>query len=81
MKYKNVVDGLCRIVKEEGFTKLFRGVEWSMQRAPLLSIGQIAFYDSTKNFLLRTGYFYDNVRTHLTASVLAGAVATFLTQP
>jgi len=81
LNYKNAVDGLARIIKEEGAGKLFRGVEWSIQRAALLSIGQIAFYDNTKNFLLRTGYFHDNVPTHLTASCLAGTVATFLTQP
>ena len=81
LNYKNAVDGLARIIKEEGASKLFRGVEWSIQRAALLSIGQIAFYDNTKNFLLRTGYFHDNVPTHLTASCLAGTVATFLTQP
>ena len=81
LNYKNAVDGLARIVKEEGFSKLFRGVEWSIQRAALLSVGQIAFYDNTKTFLLRTGYFHDNVPTHLTASCMAGTVATILTQP
>ena len=75
------MDGLARIVKEEGFSKLFRGVEWSIQRAALLSVGQIAFYDNTKTFLLKTGYFHDTVPTHLCASVMAGIVATILTQP
>ena len=81
LNYKNAIDGHIRIVREEGFAKLFRGVEWSIQRASLLSVGQIAFYDTTKNLLLRTGWFEDTVSTHLTGSVLAGMVATILTQP
>ena len=79
--YKNVIDGHIRIIREEGFTKLFRGVEWSIQRTSLLSVGQIASYDIIKNQLLRTGFFKDNVLTHLVGSVLAGMVATTLIQP
>ena len=79
--YKNAIDGHIRIIREEGFTKLFRGVEWSIQRASLLSVGQIAFYDTIKKQLLRTGFFEDNVPAHLTGSVLAGMVATILIQP
>ena len=81
MNYKNAIDGLIRIIREEGHAKLFRGVEWSLQRAALLSVGQIAFYDNTKNFLLRTGWFQDTIPTHLTTSILAGTIATILIQP
>ena len=79
--YKGVFDGLIRIAKEEGFTRLFRGVEWAAQRTALVTVGQIAFYDATKDQLLQTGYFQDTITTHFTASIFAGTVATFLSQP
>ena len=79
--YKGVFDGLIRIVREEGFTRLFRGVEWAAQRTALVTVGQIAFYDATKDKLIQTGYFDDNIATHFTASIFAGTVATFLSQP
>lgn len=46
-----------------------------------MTIGQIAFYDETKKHLLATAYFQDNLVTHFTASLVAGAIATTLTQP
>ena len=79
--YKGVFDGLIRIANEEGFTRLFRGVEWAAQRTALVTVGQIAFYDATKDQLLQTGYFQDTITTHFTASIFAGTVATFLSQP
>jgi dicarboxylate transporter 10 len=72
---------MLRIVREEGFIKLFRGVEWAAQRTALVTVGQIAFYDATKEQLLRTGYFDDTIATHFTASIFAGTVATMLSQP
>ncbi|GFY55444.1 mitochondrial dicarboxylate carrier [Trichonephila inaurata madagascariensis] len=42
---------------------------------------QISFYDQIKQVLLQTAYFSDNLVTHFTASTMAGAVATTMTQP
>ena len=41
----------------------------------------VYFLDVFKNLLLQTDYFKDNLTTHFTASLGAGAVATTLTQP
>lgn len=46
-----------------------------------MTIGQIAFYDQIKTYLLTTSIFEDNLITHFTASLAAGAIATTLTQP
>jgi len=46
-----------------------------------MTIGQIAFYDQIKSLLLKTSYFNDNLMTHFTASLMAGMIATTLTQP
>ena len=72
---------MVRIFREEGATKLFRGVEWAAQRTALVTVGQIALYDVTKQKLIDTGHFKDNIPTHFIASIWAGTVATILTQP
>lgn len=46
-----------------------------------MTIGQIAFYDQIKGLLLQTEYFDDNPATHFLSSLMAGAIATALTQP
>lgn len=38
-------------------------------------------YTQIKGFLLSTAYFKDDPKTHFTASLAAGAIATLLTQP
>jgi len=82
--YKNCFDGLYRVFSEEGFRKLFSGVEWASSRAVMVSVGQMFFYDIAKENLLATKYpfqFQDNTLTHLLSSFIAGSVATGLAQP
>lgn len=79
--YKNAFDGLLRVNREEGFRRLFSGASTATSRGFLMTIGQIAFYDQTKAIMLSSGYFVDDPRTHFLASLIAGAIATTLTQP
>jgi len=79
--YKHAIDGMARVVKEEGFSKLFSGVDWATGRAMLMTIGQLCFYDQVKMTLLATPYFTDGILTHITSSLTAGAIATTMTQP
>jgi len=79
--YKHAIDGMARVVKEEGFSKLFSGVDWATGRAMLMTIGQLCFYDQVKMTLLATPYFTDGIVTHITSSLTAGAIATTMTQP
>ena len=46
-----------------------------------MTIGQLCFYDQVKGLLLGTPYFTDNLVTHFTSSLCAGAIATTMTQP
>lgn len=46
-----------------------------------MTVGQIAFYDQVKGALLETPYFEDDPRLHFVSSLIAGAMATTLTQP
>jgi len=79
--YRHAVDGLIRVSKEEGVRKLFNGADWATGRAVLMTIGQLCFYDQVKALLLGTDYFSDNLVTHFTSSLCAGAIATTMTQP
>ncbi|XP_055385250.1 mitochondrial dicarboxylate carrier isoform X2 [Condylostylus longicornis] len=79
--YKHALDGLIRVHREEGFKRLFSGATTATIRGVLMTVGQIAFYDQTKELLLSTVYFDDNLTTHFTASFCAGSMATGLTQP
>ena len=79
--YKHVFHGLNVIMKEEGFLKLFSGVGWASSRSSFLTIGQICFYDTIKSRLLKFSIFHDNLTTHFVSSLIAGAIATTLTQP
>lgn len=79
--YKNGIDGLIKVYRHEGFRNLFSGVTTATTRGVFMTIGQIAFYDQIKTYLLTTPHFEDNLITHFTASLAAGAIATTLTQP
>jgi len=79
--YSHAFNGLYRVAVEDGFRTLFAGVSMTATRGLLITIGQVAVYDQTKQMLIGTGYFKDNVVTHLTSSVFAGTVATIMTQP
>jgi len=46
-----------------------------------MTVGQIAIYDQTKSNLLELSFLDDNLLTHFTASLIAGTIATTLTQP
>ncbi|XP_071876445.1 dicarboxylate carrier 1 [Bombus fervidus] len=79
--YKHALDGIIRVIQQEGVSHLFSGCSTATLRAALMTIGQLSFYDQVKIMLLQSGYFKDNPITHVVSSVCAGAVATTLTQP
>ncbi|CAH8869041.1 unnamed protein product [Trichobilharzia szidati] len=79
--YKNCIDGLVQVVRNEGVPKLFSGVSMTASRAAFMTVGQLAFYDKFKMMLINTGSFQDKPLTHMIASSSAAGVATFITQP
>ncbi|PIL27005.1 transporter [Ganoderma sinense ZZ0214-1] len=81
LNYKNCIDGLFRMVREEGVSSLARGVGPNVFRAVLMNASQLASYDFFKAELLKTGYFQDNIYLHTTASFAAGTVATTVCSP
>jgi solute carrier family 25 (mitochondrial dicarboxylate transporter), member 10 len=79
--YKNAIDGLIRMTKEEGWQSLFRGVWPNSMRAVLMTASQLASYDGFKRVLIRHTPLEDGLITHLTASFMAGFVATTICSP
>ncbi|KAI6189692.1 hypothetical protein M3Y97_00036200 [Aphelenchoides bicaudatus] len=79
--YKNAVDGVYQIIKNEGAGTLFNGGTMAVARAILMTIGQLAFYDQVKATLVKNQIMDDSVPTHLLSSFVAASAATVLTQP
>lgn len=79
--YKNAIDGLIRMTREEGWKSLFRGVWPNSMRAVLMTASQLASYDGFKRALVQNTPLEDNLTTHFTASFLAGFVATTICSP
>ncbi|NWQ82187.1 DIC protein, partial [Columbina picui] len=79
--YSHALDGMYRVLREEGLKKLFSGATMASSRGALVTIGQVSCYDQTKQLVLATGILSDNILTHFLASVIAGGCATFLCQP
>lgn len=79
--YKNAVEGLTRMIREEGIASLFRGVWPNSLRAVLMTASQLASYDIFKKELLERTSMGDTLSTHFTASFLAGFVATTVCSP
>lgn len=79
--YKHAIDGLIRMVREEGVASLFRGVEANSARALLMTASQLASYDIIKQFYMNRLGLGDNVITHFGASLSAGFVATTVCSP
>jgi dicarboxylate transporter 10 len=80
--YKNAIDGLIRMTREEKFSSLFRGVGANAARGALMTASQLASYDIFKGALLRYGILKkDNLTCHFAASFMAGFVATTVCSP
>ncbi|KAK4506843.1 hypothetical protein PRZ48_000576 [Zasmidium cellare] len=79
--YKHAGEGLIRMIREEGFGSLFRGVWPNSTRAVLMTASQLASYDIFKKQLLEHTSMGDNLYTHFSASLMAGFVATTVCSP
>uniref|UniRef100_A0A5F8AIC8 Solute carrier family 25 member 11 n=1 Tax=Macaca mulatta TaxID=9544 RepID=A0A5F8AIC8_MACMU len=79
--YKNVFNALIRITREEGVLTLWRGCIPTMARAVVVNAAQLASYSQSKQFLLDSGYFSDNILCHFCASMISGLVTTAASMP
>ncbi|NXI21169.1 DIC protein, partial [Sterrhoptilus dennistouni] len=79
--YSHALDGMYRVLREEGLKKLFSGASVASLRGALVTVGQLSCYDQAKQLVLATGFLSDNIFTHFLSSFIAGLCATFLCQP
>ncbi|CAL7950754.1 unnamed protein product [Xylocopa violacea] len=79
--YKNAFDALFRIAREEGFLVLWRGTIPTMGRAMVVNAAQLASYSQSKEILLNTGYFKENIMLHFVSSMISGLVTTAASMP
>ncbi|XP_053424154.1 mitochondrial 2-oxoglutarate/malate carrier protein [Nycticebus coucang] len=79
--YRNVFNALIRIAQEEGVLTLWRGCIPTMARAVVVNAAQLASYSQSKQFLLDSGYFSDNILCHFCASMISGLVTTAASMP
>lgn len=79
--YKNAIDALVRVGREDGLGAYFRGLGPNIVRSVLMNVSQIATYTEAKKQLINRFQLKDNVGTHIGASFVAGTVATTVCAP
>ncbi len=79
--YKGVFEAVSRIVRTEGFTKLWIGAGPTVSRCVVLNMAQLTTYSQAKEELLKTGLLKDNIWCHLSASMISGFIATVASTP
>ncbi|KAI8388247.1 mitochondrial carrier domain-containing protein [Radiomyces spectabilis] len=79
--YKNAIDGLVRIWREEGPRVLLRGLGSSTNRAVIMTVSQMTSYDVFKEMFVGPLRWHDNLQTHFAASLCSGVIATTACSP
>ena len=79
--YRNIFDGLDKMIRVEGFSIIWRGVYINAGRCALSTVTQLAGYDVLKARLLATTHMTDDVPVHITASLGAGLLTTVICNP
>ncbi|XP_078069017.1 mitochondrial uncoupling protein 4 isoform X1 [Mustelus asterias] len=76
-----IIHAFVKIVSEGGIRGLWAGWIPNVQRAALVSLGDLTTYDTVKQFLLRNTTLKDNSLCHGLSSICAGLVAATLGTP
>eukprot|EP00413_Alexandrium_margalefii_P043355 CAMPEP_0204605190 /NCGR_PEP_ID=MMETSP0661-20131031/58336_1 /ASSEMBLY_ACC=CAM_ASM_000606 /TAXON_ID=109239 /ORGANISM="Alexandrium margalefi, Strain AMGDE01CS-322" /LENGTH=315 /DNA_ID=CAMNT_0051616413 /DNA_START=42 /DNA_END=989 /DNA_ORIENTATION=+ len=79
--YKNIFDAVGKIARTEGVLSMWRtGVVPNMNRATIITVGQLAAYDQCKQLLVEAGS-RDGLPTHFGASFMAAFIASVMSNP
>lgn len=79
--YKNCIDGLVRIAKDDGAATLFRGLMPNVVRSVVMNISQLGSYDLFKGILQRLDVIPDGPVLQTAASFCAGTLSTTMCTP
>ena len=77
--YKGVGNAISRIVKEEGFSALYRGYPPTLLRAICMNVGQLMTYDISKDALATAGL--SGASLNLSSAAAAGFACAWLSLP
>lgn len=79
--YRSIFDAIFKIAGSEGIVSMWKtGVLPNMNRAAIITVGHLAAYDQSKEFLQKNGAS-DSIQTHLTASFMAAFIASVISNP
>lgn len=79
--YRNGMDALVRVTREEGPAALWRGCAPTVNRAMIVTASQMAVYDQAKHYILDHTSMEDGLMTQTGASFAAGVVAALTSNP
>ncbi|KAI4388699.1 hypothetical protein MLD38_001005 [Melastoma candidum] len=79
--YRSVIDAISSMAKQEGVASLWRGSSLTVNRAMIVTASQLATYDQVKESILKSHVMADGLGTHVTASFVAGFVASVASNP
>lgn len=79
--YRNCIDGLVRIVRDDGAAALFRGLGPNVFRSVVMNISQLGSYDLFKGILQKLDVVPDGPVLQTAASFCAGTLSTTLCTP
>jgi len=80
-KYPSAFKAYGIIARNDGVGSLWTGLGPNMARNAIINAAELASYDQIKQVLIGTGYFKDNVVTHLAAGLGAGFFAVCIGSP
>uniref|UniRef100_A0A1I7VCR9 Mitochondrial 2-oxoglutarate/malate carrier protein n=1 Tax=Loa loa TaxID=7209 RepID=A0A1I7VCR9_LOALO len=81
-RYKNVLDALLRVIREEGVFTLWRVRMWpTVLRAMTVNATQLAIYSQSKEALLSTKFFEEGLTLQFAASMISGFATTVASMP
>ncbi|EFO21996.1 2-oxoglutarate/malate carrier protein [Loa loa] len=80
-RYKNVLDALLRVIREEGVFTLWRGCGPTVLRAMTVNATQLAIYSQSKEALLSTKFFEEGLTLQFAASMISGFATTVASMP
>jgi solute carrier family 25 uncoupling protein 8/9 len=80
-RYSSALAAYGIIAREEGIAGLWKGLGPNVARNAIINAAELASYDQIKQSLLASGYFKDNVVTHLLAGLGAGFFAVSIGSP
>lgn len=80
-KNKGVFFSFYEIYKNEGIKGLYRGTAPNAQRTAVIAAAELASYDSTKQYLLKSLAFEDNLLVHFLSSGVAGICGAVAATP